>query len=64
MKTYCDGEGRYRLRQLNGEDSTTGCSRDLRPTHDLSGTKVCHYCWLPTHAREVIEIWRRDYNEV
>ena len=39
------------LRPLNGEDSTTGKSgslQDLHKTPDLSGLKVCHFCWLPT----------------
>ena len=42
---------RGRLRQSNGEDSTTGTSgslQDLHKTPDLSALKVCHFCWLPT----------------
>ena len=38
---------------MNGEDSTTGKSgslQDLHKTPDLSGLKVCHFCWLPTLA--------------
>ena len=52
-KTYCAGERSCRLRQSNGEGSTTrpsGSLRDLNPTHDLSGSKVCHFCWLPTNG--------------
>ena len=39
------------LRRSNGEDSTTGSSGsspNLQPIHALSGSKVCHFCWLPT----------------
>ena len=41
----------------NGEDSTTwssGSLRDLNPTSDLSGLKVCHFCWLPTFERTCV----------
>ena len=50
-KRYYNAEGRCRLRQSNGEDSTTGTSgslQDLHKTPDLSALKVCHFCWLPT----------------
>ncbi len=39
------------LKRSNGEDSTTGKSGsfpDLHKPPDLSGLKVCHFCWLPT----------------
>ena len=51
VKTYCDGEGSWRLKQSNSEDSTTrpsGSSPHLNPIPDLSGQKLSHFCWLPT----------------
>ena len=50
-KTFCDGEGRCRFKQSNGEDSTTwssGSSPYLNPTPDISGLKVSQFSWLPT----------------
>ena len=64
MKRYYNAEGRCRLRQSNGEDSTTGrsgSSPDLNPTPDLSGPKVCHFCWLPTLVNlQALYLWENQ----
>ena len=36
------------LRRRREHTRPSGSSPDLHPTPDLSGLRVCHFCWLPT----------------